>query len=66
MTSWLRATSGDQDAPFCLPEGSTNCQYIRVLVAYLRSHPEKLHEKHIALTLSTFHEAWPCKLGRPR
>ena len=48
-------------ALFCLPEGVTNGQAARVVVKYLKEHPEKLHEHESSLALWAFVEAFPCK-----
>ena len=44
----------------CLPTVS-NDQMARVIVKYLRAHPENLHWKAGQLTMLAFLEAFPCK-----
>ena len=47
---------------FCLPnERITNGQAARVVVKYLREHPEELHEDDTILAVIAFMEAFPCK-----
>ena len=45
----------------CSPQGVDTGQAVRVVVAYLRRHPERLHEDFYQLTVDAMHEAWPCK-----
>ncbi len=50
------------DALFCTPEGGiTNGQAARVVVKYLKDHPEKLHENESTLAIKAFIQAYPCK-----
>jgi hypothetical protein len=52
----------NKKALFCTPEsGITNDQAARVVVKYLREHPERLHEKESLLAMAAFAEAFPCK-----
>jgi hypothetical protein len=47
----------------CAP-ASTNAQELaRVVVDYIGTHPERMHEDFRRLTLQAFHDAWPCKSG---
>ena len=49
-------------ALFCTPEsGVSNDQAARIVVKYLKEHPEKLHEKESLLAIEAFMEAFPCK-----
>jgi hypothetical protein len=47
----------------CLPigVGVTREQSVRVVVQYIDSRPERLHEKFNALALEAMRAAWPCK-----
>jgi len=46
---------------FCLPgDGITNGQAARVVIKYLRDHPEKLHEIGSLLAIAAFVQAFPC------
>lgn len=45
---------------FCPPEGYTNGQGIRIVVAYLNKHPERLHMDATTLVVHALHEAFPC------
>lgn len=51
----------DNDPLFCFPKDGTNTQAARVVVKYLKDHPEKLHEHMTLLTVLAFKEAFPCK-----
>ncbi len=49
-----------QDTSFCPPVNVTIEQGIRVLVQYLESQPQNLHENFQGLMLRSFRDAWPC------
>lgn len=49
------------DTFFCLPAGGiNNGQAARIVVKYLKEHPEKLHENESFLAIGAFVEAYPC------
>jgi hypothetical protein len=45
----------------CVPDAVTIAQSVRVLVAFMDKHPERLHEQTVNLAMYAFAEAWPCK-----
>lgn len=45
---------------FCLPDGVTPKQTIRVLVKWLEDHPARLHERAIGLAISALRENFEC------
>lgn len=46
----------------CFPsEGIDNGQAVRIVVQYLKRHPEKLHEDEVLLSMLGFRSAFPCK-----
>lgn len=45
----------------CLPEGTSTIQLGRIVVKWLRAHPEKLHENAFLLSLNILHETFPCR-----
>jgi Rap1a immunity proteins len=47
----------------CPPEGGrvSYAQAVLVIAAYLRNHPEKLHENFHSLAAVALHLAWPCR-----
>lgn len=48
-------------ALFCLPEnGIQNGQAARIVVKYLKGHPEKLQENASFLAIDAFVDAYPC------
>jgi Rap1a immunity proteins len=49
----------------CPPQGSriSYSQMVSVIAAYLRNHPEKLHENFHLLVALALHLAWPCPEG---
>jgi hypothetical protein len=46
---------------FCPPTTATRDQALRVVVKYLDSNPDKLHELFTGLVIVALREAWPCK-----
>lgn len=47
---------------FCSPkEGISTAQAVRVVVNYLRAHPEELHKQAMVLTLDALGKAFPCR-----
>jgi hypothetical protein len=46
---------------FCTPEKSTNFQAVKVVIAFIEAHPERLHESFMALALEALNRGWPCK-----
>ncbi len=45
----------------CVPPEGTAVQIVRVVVAYLQKHPERLHERAGAVTLDAMRHAFPCR-----
>lgn len=45
---------------FCLPTNIKNGQAARIVVKYLRAHPEQLHRSGAILAVTAFAEAFPC------
>lgn len=46
---------------FCAPKGATQGQAGKIIVNYLQSHPEELHQSFKGLAVSALHQAWPCR-----
>jgi hypothetical protein len=47
---------------FCIPDsGIPTIQVARILVKYLKEHPEQLHGDGMGLTLAALKDAFPCK-----
>jgi hypothetical protein len=44
----------------CLPDKAPTAELARVLVKWLRDHPERLHELKMSLTIDAFNAAFPC------
>ncbi len=44
----------------CIPDEVNMAQMARILVKWLRDHPERLHERVSILTLDAFHDAFAC------
>lgn len=44
----------------CVPTGATYEQVVRVIVKYLRDHPERLHRPRRQLMLAALEAAFPC------
>lgn len=47
-------------ALLCRPQGATTGQAARIVVKYLRDHPEELHKKDSVLTFVALRAAFPC------
>ena len=61
LNSLYRIEFGNK-ALFCLPSKAiTGGQAARMVVKYLKEHPERLHEKYIILVGAALREAFPCK-----
>jgi hypothetical protein len=50
----------------CFPEKAPVLQLGRVLVKWLRDHPERLHEPKSLLTTEAFKDAFPCPQTTPK
>jgi hypothetical protein len=46
---------------FCIPDGTSTEQAMRVLVIYLERRPILRHEPFYVLAREAFREAWPCR-----
>ena len=47
---------------FCVPDsGIPVVQAVRVVVKYLKEHPEQLHEDGMGLTVAALKDSFPCK-----
>lgn len=46
---------------FCVPDGTSTEQAMRVVVLYLERRPILQREPFYALAREAFHEAWPCR-----
>ena len=62
MSNRLQQASKPSALPlFCIPEdGIENGQAARIVVKYLREHPQHLHLDDFTLAVSAFQEAYPC------
>lgn len=49
----------------CLPDKAPVAQLARVVVKWLRDHPERLHEGSGILVLEALKDSFPCKLPAP-
>jgi hypothetical protein len=50
-------------AKYCMPSGVTRGQEVRVLIKYIKDHPEKAHLSTDFLEVLAFHDAFPCAAG---
>ena len=53
--------SKEPPKPYCLPENTENGQLIRIVMKYIRNHPEEAHQKTAFLIFNALGEAFPCK-----
>jgi len=51
----------DPKRHFCLPDGVTQNQTVRVIVRWLEDHPARLHERAIELVVTALKDSFPCK-----
>ncbi len=62
LNSVYESKTDNNNTPlFCHPEGIITGQATRVVVKYLKDHPEQLHNNMITLTILAFKKAFPCK-----
>jgi hypothetical protein len=54
-------TNKEPPKPFCIPEGAENGQMIRIVLRYIRNHPEEAHEHTPFLITEALRETWPCR-----
>ncbi|MGA2903984.1 MAG: Rap1a/Tai family immunity protein [Candidatus Korobacteraceae bacterium] len=47
--------------PYCLPEEVENGQLIRVVLKYVKDHPEKAHMRTGPLAVLAWQKAFPCR-----
>jgi hypothetical protein len=59
----ISANSHHESGPHvCMPnEGIENGQAARIIVKYLKDHPEELHEFASLLAMEAFQNAFPCR-----
>lgn len=50
----------ERPRPFCSPVGATYGQFQKVVVKFLREHPERLHERRRTLVEDALRLAFPC------
>ena len=48
-------------APTCFPDGTTTGQLHRIVVKYLKAHPEETHTPAVVLVMVALREAFPCQ-----
>jgi len=48
------------NADICIPADATNMQYLRVVLAYMKSHPESLTSHAALLAVAALKNAWAC------
>jgi hypothetical protein len=56
---WKAAMQKDK-APVCIPQGVTSEQTDRIVVKYLKDHPEELHQPFGILVFNSLSAAFPC------
>jgi hypothetical protein len=60
-TLWAFGSVLPANVRFCPPKGSTSEQTTRIIVNYLKRHPEGLQDPYRYLAVTALHDAWPCK-----
>lgn len=56
----MQTKSAKNPSLICTPPGTTVGQHARVLVKYLKDHPEHLHKNSGVLSYVAFTDAFPC------
>ena len=51
-----------EDIKICYPEGVENGQLIRLVLKYIRDHPEQAHEPAAVLVVKAELNAFPCAM----
>jgi hypothetical protein len=54
----------DPTKHFCLPDGVSPNQTVRVVMKWLEDHPARLHESAVELVLGALKENFPCSKNR--
>lgn len=54
-------TPTNHSTHFCVPDGLTNGQVVRVIAKWLEDHPARLHERAILLTTDALKEKFSCR-----
>jgi hypothetical protein len=55
-----------EDIKICYPEGVEHAQLIRLVLKYIRDHPEQAHEPAAALVVKAELNAFPCVTTKPK
>lgn len=64
--AYSKGTTGNEPpSPFCLPDSAENGQIVRVILKYVRNHPEEAHKSTVSLTIEAMREAFPCHGRKP-
>jgi hypothetical protein len=64
-TEFVLAVSNKQPPmPFCLSDDVENGQLIRIVLRYIRNHPEEAHLSTAFLVVQALREAFPCQANR--
>ena len=50
---------------YCRPSEATIGQRMRIVVAYIEAHPERMHERFALLAVEALRRVWPCPTGQP-
>lgn len=59
----MASPRGDKKTFFCIPDGVTTQQLIRIVINTMKSNPENLHKEssHFPLVVAGLSVAYPCK-----
>jgi hypothetical protein len=47
-------------SPFCFPDAIDTGQIMRIVLKYIREHPEEAHERTAVLLVRALRQAYPC------
>jgi len=45
----------------CIPAAANTSQMVRVVIRYVETRPQRMHEPFESLALEALRDAWPCK-----
>src|SRR2546430_10833567 len=67
-TAYYQATNNTTRPLFCVPVGASIAseQGVRIILRYLQTNPERLHQTGSVLALQALREAFPCPTAPPQ
>jgi hypothetical protein len=64
--AYSTGTTGNKPrSPFCLPDTVEDGQIVKIILKYIRNHPEEAHKSTVSLMIEALREAFPCRTKNP-